>query len=205
MGGAAHLISTAPFASVRIETLGDEQPTGRGAGAGVTLGGVACGGLGACDGPPVAPTGGAVGGLGICDGPPVVCAGGAGMAGAFGVRSTGGGGMDDCGIDAPMAAICGSSSMSAYWLPSRPSHAVALEAANATAQTSLMFMAIPGNPVPVRTMPPRVAGDNWIGAGDYQLPSSGQPFSFDVFFMEATPALMNFSRTFRSTSSSLLM
>lgn len=81
MGGAAHLISTLPCASVRIDTWGNEQPTARGAGAGVTFGDGACGGFGICDGPPVVIGGGAAVGLGICDGPPV-CAGGAGMAGA---------------------------------------------------------------------------------------------------------------------------
>jgi hypothetical protein len=69
-----------------------------------------------------------------------------------------------------------------------------------------------GRPLPPRfeatpslreTLPhgePRAAG----GQTD-QVPLSGQPLSFDTFFMFATPALISFSSAFRSTSSSLLM
>lgn len=119
MGGAAHLISSAPLASVRMKTLGGVQPD---AGAG---GGVAVGGFGICDGPPVVIGGGAAGGRDICEGPPVP-AGGAGM--------TGGGGIGEL-ID----AVCVSYSVSEY-SPLMPSHAPKLTAASATRPIILNFI-----------------------------------------------------------------
>lgn len=119
MGGVAHLISTAPLASVRMKTLGAVQPD---AGAG---GGVAVGGFGICDGPPVVIGGGAADGRDICEGPPV-------PAGVVGI--TGGGGIGELA-----EAVCVSYSLSEY-APLMPSHALKLTAASATRQVILNFI-----------------------------------------------------------------
>jgi hypothetical protein len=113
MGGAPHLISTAPDASVRREICGGEHPPGAGVAGD---GGGAVGGLGICDGPPV--PGGEAGagferGAGGAGAPGVgvgkdVDVGGRGIEGGGGMPGCGG----SCGIAAPAAEMFGSSGMS---------------------------------------------------------------------------------------------